>query len=191
MRPDEGKYPRPESAALRRASGGASALTGGPCASGAVALAITAGTLAVWILEPVPLAATSLPIVFLLAATGAASPDGAVSGFGSSVTLLLVTGFMMAGALEKTPLARRLTYRFLLSAPLSSSGILAGLLVALAALAFFVPSTVVRAVALLPIVVAVAEAFVRGGSGNEAKRLLLGLAFGAILGGVAVLPVAW
>jgi len=34
------------------------------------ALAITAGTLAAWILEPVPLAATSIPIVFLLAATG-------------------------------------------------------------------------------------------------------------------------
>ena len=67
------------------------------------ALAITAGTLAAWVLEPVPLSATSIPILFLLAATGAASPDGAVSGFGSSATLLLVTGFMMAAALEKTP----------------------------------------------------------------------------------------
>ncbi len=154
------------------------------------ALAITAGTLAAWVLEPVPLAATSIPIVFLLAATGAATPEGAASGFGSSATLLLVTGFMMAAALEKTPLARRLTYGFLLRVPLSSSGVLAGLLLALAALAFFVPSTVVRAVALLPVVVVIAEAFVRRGSPNGAKRLLLGLAFGATLGGIAVLPAA-
>ena len=154
------------------------------------ALAITAGALAAWILEPVPLAATSIPIIFLLAATGAATPDGAVSGFGSSATLLLVTGFMMAAALEKTPLARRLTYRLLLLVPLSSSGVLVGLLIVLAGLAFFVPSTVVRAVALLPVVVAIAETFVRQGSSNGAKRLLLGLAFGATLGGIAVLPAA-
>lgn len=154
------------------------------------ALAITAGTLSAWVLEPVPLPATSIPIIFLLAATGAATPDGAVSGFGSSATLLLTTGFMMAAAMEKTPLARRLTYRFLLRVPPTSSGVLAGLLVALVALAVFVPSTVVRAVALLPVVVTVAQAFVRYGSPNGAKRLLLGLSFGATLGGIAILPAA-
>lgn len=154
------------------------------------ALAITAGTLTSWVLEPVPLAATSVPIIFMLAATGAASPDKAVSGFGSSATLLLTTGFMMAAAIEKTPLARRLTYRFLLRVPPSSSGVLAGLLGALVVLAVFVPSTVVRAVALLPVVVAVAQAFVRYGSPNGAKRLLLGLSFGATLGGIAILPAA-
>ncbi len=154
------------------------------------ALAITAGTLLAWILEPVPLAATSIPIIFALAASGAVSPDGAVAGFGSSATLLLVAGFMMAAAIERTPLARRLTYQFLLRAPLNSGGVLAGLLVALVFLAVFVPSTVVRAVALLPVVVAIAEAFVRHGSPNGAKRLLLGLAFGATLGGIAILPAA-
>ena len=70
---------------------------------------------------------------------------------------------MMTTAIEKTPLARRLTYRFLLRVPLNSSGVLAGLLVAIVFLAVFVPSTVVRAVALLPVVVAIAEAFVRRG----------------------------
>ena len=64
------------------------------------------------------------------------------------------------------------------------------MLVALAVVAVFVPSTVVRAVALLPVVVVVAEAFVRRGSQNGAKRLMLGLAFGATLGGIAILPAA-
>lgn len=154
------------------------------------ALAITAGTLTAWILEPVPLAATSIPVIFALAASGAASPDQAVSGFGSAPTLLLAAGFMMAAALQKTPLARRLTYTFLLRVPPGSGGVLAGLLAALMVLAVFVPSTVVRAVALLPVVVAIAEAFVRHGSPNGAKRLLLGLAFGATLGGIAILPAA-
>lgn len=153
-------------------------------------LAIAAGTLSAWVLRPIPLAATSIPVIFALGATGAASAEGAVAGFGSSATLLLVTGFMMASAIERTPLARRLTYRFLLRVPPKSSGVLAGLLVALVVFAVFVPSTVVRAVALLPVVVAVAEAFVRRGSPNGAKRLLLGLAFGATLGGVAILPAA-
>lgn len=154
------------------------------------ALAITAGTLLAWILRPVPLAATSIPVIFALGATGAASASGAVAGFGSSATLLLVAGFMMASAIDKTPLARRLTYLFLLRAPPRSGGVLGGLLVALAAAAVFVPSTVVRAVALLPVVVVVAEAFVRRGSPNGAKRLMLGLAFGATLGGIAILPAA-
>lgn len=154
------------------------------------ALAIAAGTLSAWLLRPVPLAATSIPVIFALGATGAASAEGAVAGFGSSATLLLVTGFMMASAIERTPLARRLTYRFLLRVPPKSSGVLAGLLVALVVFAVFVPSTVVRAVALLPVVVAIAEAFVRRGSPNGAKRLLLGLAFGATLGGVAIFPAA-
>lgn len=153
-------------------------------------LAITAGALTAWITEAIPLTATSIPIIFVLAASGAVSPDAAVSGFGSSATLLLVAGFMMAAALQSTPLARRLTYHFLLRSPLSSSGVLAGLLAALVVLAVFVPSTVVRAVALLPVVVALAQAFVRYGSPNGAKRLLLGLAFGATLGGIAFLPAA-
>ncbi len=110
------------------------------------ALAITAGTLLAWILRPVPLAATSIPVVFALGATGAASASGAVAGFGSSATLLLVAGFMMASAIDKTPLARRLTYLFLLRVPPNSGGVLGGLLVALAVSAVFVPSTVVRAV---------------------------------------------
>lgn len=153
-------------------------------------LAITAGALTAWITEAIPLTATSIPIIFVLAASGAVSPDAAVSGFGSSATLLLVAGFMMAAALQSTPLARRLTYHFLLRSPLSSSGVLAGLLAALVVLAVFVPSTVVRAVALLPVVVALAQAFIRYGSPNGAKRLLLGLAFGATLGGIAFLPAA-
>lgn len=154
------------------------------------ALAITAGALTAWISEAAPLTATAIPIIFVLGASGAVSPDAAVSGFGSSATLLLIAGFMMAAALERTPLARRLTYHFLLRSPLNSSGVLAGLLAALVVLAVFVPSTVVRAVALLPVVVALAEAFVRYGSPNGAKRLLLGLAFGATLGGIAFLPAA-
>jgi sodium-dependent dicarboxylate transporter 2/3/5 len=154
------------------------------------ALAITAGTLLAWILRPVPLAATSIPVIFFLGATDAASASGAVAGFGSSATLLLVAGFMMASAIDKTPLARRLTYFFLLRVPPKSGGVLAGLLVALAVSAVFVPSTVVRAVALLPVVVVVAEAFVRRGSPNGAKRLMLGLAFGATLGGIAIFPAA-
>ncbi|MGH3089370.1 MAG: SLC13 family permease [Rubrobacteraceae bacterium] len=154
------------------------------------ALAITAGALTAWISEAVPLTATAIPIIFVLEASGAVSPDAAVSGFGSSATLLLVAGFMMAAALERTPLARRLTYHFLLRSPLSSSGVLAGLLAALVVLAAFVPSTVVRVVALLPVVVALAETFIRYGSPNGAKRLLLGLAFGTTLGGIAFLPSA-
>lgn len=154
------------------------------------ALAITAGTLLAWILRPVPLAATSIPVIFSLGATSATSAQGAVAGFGSSATLLLVAGFMMAAAIEKTPLARRLTYLFLLRVPPQSSGVLAGLLVALAVSAVFVPSTVVRAVAFLPVVAAVATAFVNRGSPNGAKRIILGLAFGATLGGIAILPAA-
>ena len=154
------------------------------------ALAITTGTLLAWVLRPVPLAATAIPVVFALGATDAASASGAVSGFGSSATLLLVAGFMMASAIDKTPLARRLTYRFLLRVPPNSGGVLGGLLVALAVAAVFVPSTVVRGVAFLPVVVVVAEAFARRGSANGAKRLVIGLAFGATLGGIAIFPAA-
>ena len=154
------------------------------------ALAITAGTLLAWILRPVPLAATSIPVIFFLGATSATSAQGAVAGFGSSATLLLVAGFMMAAAIEKTPLARRLTYLFLLRVPPKSGGVLGGLLIALAVSAVFVPSTVVRAVAFLPVVAAVAGAFVQRGSPNGAKRIILGLAFGATLGGIAILPAA-
>ncbi len=63
------------------------------------ALAITAGTLLAWILRPVPLAATSIPVVFFLGATGAASASGAVAGFGSSATLLPIL-LTAAGALQ-------------------------------------------------------------------------------------------
>ncbi len=157
---------------------------------GAALAVIIAGVL-LWVLEPFPLSLTCLLIIFGLMVTGTASSEVVLSGFSSGATFLILSGLMMAKGISHTTLGERAAYRIILWFGASPKGSLMALLLTLQLLAFFVPATAVKATLLLPITYTLGKNMVATGSHPRVhKMLLLGLAYGTHITGLAVLPGA-
>lgn len=154
-------------------------------------LAVMTLAIILWVLEPIPLALSALVAVVALVATGAAPMEGALSGFASGSTFLIAAGFMMAKAINSTPLGNRIAYFFLAKTKNTPGGILAALLIIMEILTFFIPATAVRAALLLPVVLSIIEEFeYKRPAPNIRGMLLLGVAFGANITGLGLLPGA-
>lgn len=154
-------------------------------------LAVMTLAIILWVLEPVPLALSAFIAIAALVITGAAPMEQALSGFASGSTFLIAAGFMMAKAINSTPLGNRIAYYFLAKTNNTPGGILAAILIIMEVLAFFIPATAVRAALLLPVVLSIIEEFEsKGPAPNIRGMLLLGIAFGANITGLGLLPGA-
>ena len=154
-------------------------------------LAVMILAIILWVLEPVPLALSAFIAIAALVITGAAPMEQALSGFASGSTFLIAAGFMMAKAINSTPLGSRIAYFFLAYTKNTPGGILAAILIIMEVLTFFIPATAVRAALLLPVVLNIIEEFeIKGPAPNIRGMLLLGVAFGANITGLGLLPGA-
>lgn len=154
-------------------------------------LAVMTLAIILWVLEPVPLALSAFIAIAALVVSGAAPIEQALSGFASGSTFLIAAGFMMANAINSTPLGNRIAYFFLARTKNTPGGILAASLIILEVLAFFIPATAVRAALLLPVILTIIEEFEeKGPAPNIRGMLLLGIAFGANITGLGLLPGA-
>ena len=157
---------------------------------GAALSVIVAGVL-LWVLEPLPLSMTCFLIIFGLMATGTASTEIVLSGFSAGSTFLVLAGLMMAKAISHTTLGERIAYYTIIKFGASPGGSLLALLVTLQLMAFFVPTTAVKATMLLPVIYTLGQYFVKSGVDQRVhKILLLGLAYGTHITALAVLPGA-
>lgn len=155
------------------------------------ALAVIIAGVLLWVLEPFPLSLTCFLIIFGFMVTGTATTEVVLSGFSSSATFLILAGLMMAQGISHTTLGERAAYRTILWFGASPKGSLLALLLTLQLLAFFVPATAVKATLLLPITYTLSKNLVQTGSHPRVhKMLLLGLAYGTHITGLAVLPGA-
>ena len=76
---------------------------------GRAALAMGVFAIIVWMTQALDDALSGLVIVFLLAATGAAANvQAAFSGYANTALWLIVIGFTMAGAIDKSGLSKRI-----------------------------------------------------------------------------------
>ncbi len=157
---------------------------------GAALAVIVAGVL-LWVLEPFPMSFTCLLIILGFMITGAASSEMVLSGFSAGATFLILAGLMMAQGIRHTTLGKRAAYRAIIWFGASPRGSLLALLLTLQLLAFFVPTTAVKATLLLPITYTLGKNLVQTGSHRRVhKMLLLGLAYGTHITSLAVLPGA-
>jgi sodium-dependent dicarboxylate transporter 2/3/5 len=140
-----------------------------------------------WLLEPVPLAATSLLPVILLPLHGVLSMRDVTAPYANEMILLFLAGFLLAAALERWGAHTRLALGIVERAGRSGRGIVLGFMVATALLSMFISNTATAAM-MYPIAMAVGQLF---GDGREADRLrtalLLGLAYAASIGGMGTL----
>jgi sodium-dependent dicarboxylate transporter 2/3/5 len=140
-----------------------------------------------WLLEPVPLAVTSLLPVVLLPLNGVLGIRDVTAPYANEMILLFLAGFLIARALERWDAHTRLALGIVSRAGRSGRGIVLGFMAATALVSMFVSNTATAAM-MYPMALAVGSLF---GNGRDADRLrtalFLGLAYAASIGGMGTL----
>ena len=153
-------------------------------------IGITGASVWLWVVEPIPLALTSLLVIAALPMLKVTSLDTALSGFSNGSTFLIMAGFMMSQGVNSTNLGKRFANYSVIRFGGSIHGVLIGILLAPQVLSLFIPGTAVRTTLLLPAVMAIITSMKLPRNSNIAKLLILGLTFGASISGVGMLPAA-
>ncbi|MYR33194.1 DASS family sodium-coupled anion symporter [Nocardiopsis alba] len=160
-------------------------------ANGSVVAAITAWIAIWWATEAIPIPVTSLmPLVlFPLMVEGAAIGDVA-SSYGSDTIFLFMGGFMLALAMQKWNLHKRIALTIVSKVGSNTVGLIGGFMIATGFITMWVSNTA-TAVMMLPVglsVIALIAQF-RGGrtDANFATALMLGIAYSSSIGSVATL----
>lgn len=162
------------------ACAGAAAAAGLPAGQIATA-AITGLCAAWWVLEPIPIPATSMIPFAALPVAGVLDHKQVAAAYGHHMILLLLGGFMLSVAVEKSGAHRRMALAMVRVAGSSGRGLVAGFMVASALSSMWISNTATTLV-LLPVALAITRT--EGGE-RLALPVLLGIAYAASIGGMA------
>jgi sodium-dependent dicarboxylate transporter 2/3/5 len=149
--------------------------------------AILGLTIVFWMSECIPMAATALLGPALCVVLGVAKDDAVFASFGHKIVLLFIGSFLLAEAMKKHGLEKRIAYA-LLDLPgvaKSPARIIAAFGILTALLSMWMSNTAVTAV-MLPIGLGVLRANPQLGARRDiAASLVLMIAFSASIGGLA------
>ncbi len=148
------------------------------------ALAVTVFAAVLWITEALPLPVTALLIPVGLGAVGVFEARDAYTSFGSSVLFLVLGGYALAVAVEANSVDRWLARRILGLAGSRTIGLLTAFMVTSVLLSMLISNTATTAL-LLPVALGILSR--QHADANLSRLLLLGVAYGASIGGVATL----
>ncbi len=159
-------------------------------------LAVAAIMATWWVTEAVPLAVTSLLPLVLLPSLGILAAPQAAAPYANHLVYLFLGGFMLAQAMQRWDLHRRIALRIVLLIGGTPSRIVLGFMVAAAFLSMWVSNTATAAM-MMPIGVAVIRE-IAGATGEEAAArepgrlpfavcLMIGTAYATSIGGFATL----
>ena len=138
-----------------------------------------------WISEAVPLAVTSLLPLVLFPLLGIETVAGTAVNYGKEIIFLFLGGFLLALAMERARLHKRIALRIVSRVGGTGPRLIAGIMLATAMLSMWMNSTSCVLV-MLPIALSLLD-----GDGDAALRkkltvpLLMAVAYGATIGGMA------
>ena len=158
-------------------------------------VAALAGLMAVWwVSEAIPVPATALLPVLVLPLLGVRDPVAAAAPYGNPLIFLFLGGFLIALAVQRWGLHRRLALNMLRRVGTSPHALVAGFLAVAAILSMWLSNTA-TSIVLLPVALSVAAMVHRSGAAiidpdtraAMDAALLLAIAYGANIGGLATL----
>jgi len=149
-------------------------------ASASITLGIALWTALWWIFEAVPIPVASLLPLSLLPLFGILEPKVVGEKYGHPLVLLLLGGFLLSKAMEKSGAHRRIALMMVNACPPGEKFLILGFMIATAFLSMWISNTATTLM-MLPMAMAVIQ-----NSRSEALKvpLLLGIAFAANVGGI-------
>jgi len=143
-----------------------------------------------WITEALPLAVTALLPIVLFPAMGILSGRDIAPTYINSVIFLFIGGFMVAMAMQKWNLHRRIALKILLMIGGGHGRIVLGFMIATAFLSMWISNTATTMM-MVPIAIAVVNKLEDNLGpeqvGRFATGLMIGIAYSASIGGIATL----
>ncbi|MDK9321877.1 DASS family sodium-coupled anion symporter [Propionibacterium freudenreichii] len=157
-----------------------------PSAKGALAVAVFA--IIVWVTQAVSDALSGFLIILLLVISSATNLAGSFAGFSNTSLWLIVVGFIMAAAMEKSGLSERIALSVVRLAGGSAIKIYWAIAGVMAVLTFLVPSITARTLLMMPIIMGIGQAFgAERGKSNIVKALIFIVAMSGTMMSIGVL----
>ncbi|MEN8227694.1 MAG: SLC13 family permease [Bacteroidota bacterium] len=143
-----------------------------------------------WVSETVPLAVTALLPIVLFPALGVLDGKAVSETYVNHIIFIFIGGFIMALAMEKWNLHKRIALKLLVLIGVSPGRILFGFMAATAFLSMWISNTA-TAMMMIPIVISVVmsleESLSNGSITKYATGLFLAIAYSASIGGMSTL----
>lgn len=153
-------------------------------------MAVAAWMVIWWMFEVVPLGITALLPLVLFPAFGIASGKHVASAYVNHIIFLFIGGFLVAIAMQRWNLHRRIAYRLLLLVGAGPRQMLFGFMLATAFLSMWISNTATTMM-MVPIALAVLSSLTHSLDEKNRLRLgagiMLGIAYAASIGGIATL----
>lgn len=154
-------------------------------------MAAVAALMAIWwITEAIPLGATALLPIVLMPVLGIMKTGSAASQYFSSISFLFLGGFIIAIAMEKWMLHKRISLKIIRSIGGGTKGLIMGFMIASAFMSMFISNTATT-IMMLPIALSIIYKLENKYSEKKVHAfslaLLLGIAYSSSIGGVATL----
>ena len=159
---------------------------------GSAVLASTSWVAIWWITEAVPIAVTALLPIVLFPLSGGLALTKTTAAYGHKFIFLFVGGFILAIAIEKWDLHKRIALTIIKIVGTNVSNIILGFMIATSFLSMWISNTA-TAVMILPIGMAIVTQLKNNSNTSEKENLLFGkalmlaIAYSASIGGMATL----
>lgn len=167
--------------------------TGGLDSPGVFVVAVTLWIATWWITEAIPIPATSLLPLVLLPLGGVMDSDTVTSAYGDDIIFLFLGGFLLALAMEKWNLHKRVALTIIKAIGTTTATILLGFMIATGLLSMFVSNTAAVMI-MIPIGLAIineANSLSEPGLEDDLmkfeKSLVLSIGYAGTIGGLGTL----